>query len=84
VGANEEAILEPSSLVGHGVEDGSQRTNGMAVEIGEGPEGVLVGHSVDLEASCGLLHPWEARRGGGCCWEANHPLAKKWSAVILF
>ena len=57
MGAKEEAILELISSIGLGVEGGSQITNGMAVETGRGPKGVLVGHLVDSEASCGLLRP---------------------------
>ena len=84
MGAKEEAILELISLVGLGVEGGSQITNGMAVKTRGGPKGILVGHLVDLEVSRGLLCPWGVGRKRGCCWEADRPPGKKWSVVILF
>ena len=63
VGAEEEAMLEPISSVGLGVDGGSQITNGTTVKIGRGPELVSVGHLVDSEASHGLLRPWGAGAG---------------------
>ena len=60
-GAKEEAILELTSSVGLRSEVVSQITNGTAIGIREGPDGVSAGCTVNSKVSCGLLLPRGAR-----------------------
>ena len=79
----EEAILEPISLVDLKSKGVSRITNGTTIGTRDRPDGASVGCSIDLEVSCGLLRPWGAGRGG-CYRGANCPPGRKWSIVIFF